>query len=44
MLAGLLEQLTARVGVDNVMIQHIVTDHDDALRSYELLADGVGLT
>ncbi|WP_226042091.1 LLM class flavin-dependent oxidoreductase [Natrinema sp. DC36] len=43
-LAGLLEQLADRVGVDEVMIQHVVADHDDALRSHELLADGVGLT
>ncbi|WP_324760975.1 LLM class flavin-dependent oxidoreductase [Haloarcula sp. GH36] len=43
-LTGLLEQLTDRVGVDEVMIQHVVSDHDDALRSHELLADGVGLT
>ncbi|WP_430504314.1 LLM class flavin-dependent oxidoreductase [Haloparvum sp. PAK95] len=42
-LAGLLEQLADRVGVDEVMIQHTVADHDDALRSHELLADGVGL-
>ncbi|WP_225336466.1 LLM class flavin-dependent oxidoreductase [Halomicrobium urmianum] len=43
-LAGLLEQLTERVGVDEVMIQHAVADHEDALRSHELLADGVGLS
>ncbi|WP_255192568.1 LLM class flavin-dependent oxidoreductase [Natronobeatus ordinarius] len=43
-LAGLLEQLANRVGVDEVMIQHSVADHDDALRSHELMADGVGLT
>ncbi|WP_435365266.1 LLM class flavin-dependent oxidoreductase [Haloarchaeobius sp. DYHT-AS-18] len=43
-LSGLLEQLTERVGVDEAMIQHVVADHDDALRSHELLADGVGLT
>ena len=43
-LAGLLEQLADRVGVEEVMIQHVVADHDDALRSHELLADGVGLT
>ncbi|WP_222913122.1 LLM class flavin-dependent oxidoreductase [Natrinema sp. SYSU A 869] len=43
-LANLLEQLSERVGVDEVMIQHVVADHDDALRSHELLADGVGLT
>ena len=42
-LAVLLEQLAERVGVDEVMIQHVVGDHDDALRSHELLADGVGL-
>jgi len=42
-LADLLEQLADRVGVDEVMIQHVVADHDDALRSHELLADGVGL-
>ena len=43
-LADLLEQLAGRVGVDEVMIQHSFADHDDALRSHELLADGVGLT
>ncbi|MEF8786370.1 MAG: LLM class flavin-dependent oxidoreductase [Haloarculaceae archaeon] len=43
-LAGLLEQLADRVGVDEVMIQHVVGTHEDALRSHELLADGVGLT
>lgn len=43
-LSGLLEQLTDRVDVDEVMIQHTVSDHDDALRSHELLAEGVGLT
>ncbi len=43
-LAGLLDQLADRVGVDEVMIQHVVPDHDVALRSHELLADGVGLT
>jgi len=42
-LAGLLEQLSDRVGADEVMIQHVVADHDDAMRSHELLADGVGL-
>jgi len=42
-LAGLLDQLADRVGVDEVMIQHAVADHDDALGSHELLADGVGL-
>jgi luciferase family oxidoreductase group 1 len=43
-LSGLLSQLAERVGVDEVMIQHVVSDHDDALRSHELLADGVGVT
>ena len=43
-LAGLLAQLAGRVDVDEVMIQHTVADHDDALSSHELLADGVGLT
>jgi len=42
-LAGLLEQLSERVGVDEVMLQQSVADHDDTLRSHELLADGVGL-
>jgi luciferase family oxidoreductase group 1 len=43
-LSGLLEQLAGRVGVEEVMIQHVVGDHDDALRSHELLAEGVGIT
>ncbi|WP_115865281.1 LLM class flavin-dependent oxidoreductase [Halorussus litoreus] len=43
-LDGLLNQLADRVGVDEVMIQHVVGDHEDALRSHELLAEGVGLT
>ncbi|WP_459192050.1 LLM class flavin-dependent oxidoreductase [Halosimplex sp. J119] len=42
-LAGLLEQLADRVGVDEVMIQHAHANHDDALRSHELLAEGVSL-
>ena len=42
-LAGLLDQLTERVGVDEVMIQQ-VADHEDGLRSHELLADAVDLT
>ena len=42
-LSELLEQLADRVGVDEVMIQHVVSDHADALRSHELLAEGVGL-
>jgi luciferase family oxidoreductase group 1 len=43
-LDGLLEQLADRVGADEMMIQHVVADHEDALQSHELLADGVGLT
>jgi luciferase family oxidoreductase group 1 len=42
-LSGLLGQLADRVGVEEVMIQHSVPDHEDALRSHELLADAVGL-
>jgi luciferase family oxidoreductase group 1 len=42
-LADLLEQLTERVGVDEVMIQHVHANHEDALRSHELLGEGVGL-
>ncbi|MFC6615234.1 LLM class flavin-dependent oxidoreductase [Halopenitus salinus] len=41
---GLLDQLADRVGVDEVMIQHVLGDHEDALRSHELLADAVGLS
>ena len=43
-LAGLLDQLADRVDVDEVMIQHATADHETALRSHELLADGVGLS
>ncbi len=42
-LAGLLTQLADRVGVEEVMIQQTVREHEHALRSHELLADGVGL-
>jgi len=42
-LAGLLDQLADRVDVDEVMVQQVVVDHDHALRSHELLADGVGI-
>ncbi|WP_136717628.1 LLM class flavin-dependent oxidoreductase [Halorientalis salina] len=42
-LAGLLDQLADRVGVDEVMIQHVIDGHDEALRSHELLAEGVGI-
>jgi luciferase family oxidoreductase group 1 len=42
--SGLLEQLADRVGVEEMMIQHVVPDHEDALRSHELIAEGVGVT
>ena len=42
-LQGLLSQLAERVGVDEVMIQQVVADHEDVLRSHELLAEGLGL-
>jgi len=42
-LAGLLQQLADRVGVDEVMIQHVVADHEDALESHRLIAEGVGI-
>ncbi|SER73387.1 LLM class flavin-dependent oxidoreductase [Natrinema salaciae] len=41
--AALLEELTDRVGVDDVVVQNLIADHDDVMRSHELLADGVGL-
>jgi luciferase family oxidoreductase group 1 len=43
-LDGLLSQLADRIGVDEVMIQHVVADHEDALRSHELIAEGVGIS
>jgi luciferase family oxidoreductase group 1 len=42
-LAGLLEQLAGRVGVDEAMLQHVTGSHEGALRSHELAAEGVGL-
>jgi luciferase family oxidoreductase group 1 len=42
-LAALLSQLAERVGVEEVMIQQVVADHDDVCRSHRLLAEGVGL-
>ncbi|MFA9418013.1 LLM class flavin-dependent oxidoreductase [Natrinema sp. HArc-T2] len=43
-ISSLLERLTERVGVDEVMIQHIHATHTDAFRSHELIAEGIGLT
>ncbi|WP_096388876.1 LLM class flavin-dependent oxidoreductase [Halopenitus persicus] len=42
-IAGLLERLADRVGVDEVMIQHVQASHADALESHELIAKGVGV-
>ncbi|MFO8115272.1 MAG: LLM class flavin-dependent oxidoreductase [Halorubrum sp.] len=39
--AGLFEQLADRVGVDEVMIQHTVPDHEAALESHALLAEAM---
>jgi luciferase family oxidoreductase group 1 len=41
--SSLLDQLADRVGVDEMMIQHVHDGHEDALRSHELIAEGVGL-
>jgi alkanesulfonate monooxygenase SsuD/methylene tetrahydromethanopterin reductase-like flavin-dependent oxidoreductase (luciferase family) len=42
-LAGLLDQLADRIGVDEVMVHQSVADHEDVLRSHQLLAEAVGL-
>jgi luciferase family oxidoreductase group 1 len=42
-LDDLLSQLADRVGVEEMMIQQTVHDHRHALRSHELLAEGVGI-
>ncbi|GAB7009132.1 LLM class flavin-dependent oxidoreductase [Halorubrum trueperi] len=42
-IASVLSELADRVGVDEVMVQHTVPDHDDALASHALLAEAVGL-
>lgn len=42
-LSTILDRITDSAGVDEVMIQHIHATHDHALRSHELLADGIGL-
>ncbi|ELY88874.1 LLM class flavin-dependent oxidoreductase [Natrialba taiwanensis] len=39
----LLNELTDQVGVDDVIVQNLIADHDDVLRSHELLAEAVGL-
>lgn len=43
-LRGLFEQLGDRFGVDEVMIQNTIPDHEQTLRSHELLAEAVGLS
>lgn len=40
---GYPEQLTDRVGVDDVIVRNIIADHDDVLRSHELLTERVDL-
>ncbi|GAB3672584.1 LLM class flavin-dependent oxidoreductase [Halopiger thermotolerans] len=42
-LSALLEQLTDRIGVDSVVVQNTIAEHEDVVRSHELLAEGVGL-
>lgn len=39
----LLEQLTERVGVDDVVVQNLIADHGDVIRSHELLAEAAAL-
>ncbi|THE65475.1 LLM class flavin-dependent oxidoreductase [Salinadaptatus halalkaliphilus] len=41
---NLLEQLTAQVGVDEVVIQNQLAEHENTLRSHELLADAADLS
>ena len=41
---AVLEELTAQVGVDEVIVQNQIADPEDTLRSHELLADAVGLS
>ncbi|MFC4450206.1 LLM class flavin-dependent oxidoreductase [Halorussus aquaticus] len=43
-LGTLLEEMTDAVGADEVVVQNLVEDPDDRIRSHELLAEGVGLT
>ncbi len=34
--------MTDQVGLNNVVVQNLIEDYEDRLRSYELLAEGVG--
>ncbi|AWB27181.1 LLM class flavin-dependent oxidoreductase [Halococcoides cellulosivorans] len=43
-ISSVLDQLADRVGVDELMIQHVQPTQADALRSHELIAEGVGIT
>jgi hypothetical protein len=38
-----LDELLARTGADELMITTNVHDHQDRLRSYQLIAEGAGL-
>lgn len=40
----LLEQMTDQIGVKKVVIQNLIEDPEDRIRSYELIAEGVGLS
>ena len=40
----LLERMTSQVGADEVVVQTLLSDPADTLRSHELIAEGVGLT
>jgi len=42
-LTGILEQLADRVEVEEVMIQHLVAEHEDGLDSHKLLAEANNL-
>ncbi len=42
-LIGILEQLADRVEVEEVMIQHLVAEHEDGLNSHKLLAEANNL-
>ena len=41
---AVLEELTAQVGVDEIIVQNQIADPEDTLQSHELLADAVGLS
>ena len=42
--ADLLDRMTDQVGADEVIVQNLIEDPDDRIRSHELLAEGVGLS